>query len=254
MRCASIVTIAAVTALLTLIPWRDGQAAGDEDARAIIAAAVKADGGADKVAKLQRVRMQVKGTITANNQRADFTAEFIYRLPDCGKMVMALDLNMNQIDVVQVHNGKEAWWSINGQTQELDGDKLTEQQARTHTNRVCSLTPLLEDKAFTLSPLGETKINDRPARGVRVTMKGQPDVSLYFDKQNGLLVKVERRGQDLSNNDVLRETYYSDYKDHAGVKQAGKMVINHDGERFIEMEITEYRFPEMIADAEFARP
>ena len=59
------------------------------------------------------------------------------------------------------------------------------------------VTPLLEDKTFELSPMGETKIEDRPARGVRVVMKGQPDVSLFFAKDSGLLVKVDRRGQDL---------------------------------------------------------
>jgi hypothetical protein len=253
MRCVLILAFAAITAIITLmVPPLDG-GAGD-DARAIITAAIKAHGGADRVAKLQSVRMKTKGTLTANNQSADFTAEFITKLPDRGKMVMALDLNMNQIDVVQVHSGKQAWWSINGQTQELEGDKLAEQQARTHTNRVCSLTPLLGDKAFALSPLGETKIEDRPARGVRVVMKGQPDVSLFFDKDNGLLVKVERRGQDLAQNDVLRETFYSDYKDYDGVKQASKMVVRHDGQRYLEMEITELQFPEMIGDEEFARP
>ena len=53
---------------------------------------------------------------------------------------------------------------------------------------------------------------------------------------------------------MLRETYYSDYKDFDGVKQATKMLIHHDGERFMELEISEYRFPESIADDEFARP
>lgn len=250
MRCFSIVTAAAVASLLVVVPCH----AGGDDARTIIAAAIKAHGGAEKVGKLQNVRMKAKGTLTANNQSADFTAEFITKLPERGKMVMALDLNMNQIDVVQVHSGKEAWWSINGQTQELEGDKLAEQQARTHTSRVTALKPLLDDKAFELSPLGETKIDDRPARGVRVAMKGQPDVSVFFDKQSGLLVKVERRGQDLAQKDVLRETFYSDYKEYDGVKQAGKMVVRHDGERYIEMEITEMRFPEMIRDEEFARP
>jgi hypothetical protein len=250
MRFFWIVTAAAISSHFVATPCH----ADDDDARALIAAAIKAHGGAEKVAKLRNVRMKTKGTLTANNQSADFTAEFITQLPERGKMVMALDLNMNQIDVVQVHSGKQAWWSINGQTQELEGDKLAEQQARTHTSRVTALTPLLDDKAFELSPLGETKIEDRPARGVRVVMQGQPDVSVFFDKDSGLLVKVERRGQDLAQKDVLRETFYSDYKEFDGVKQAGKMVIRHDGERYIEMEITEVRFPEMIGDEEFARP
>jgi hypothetical protein len=237
--------------MLVSSPLRGG---GNDDARAIIAAAIKAQGGVQNVAKFRNMRMNTKGTVTANNQSADFTAEFITKLPDRGKMIMALDLNMNQIDVVQVHSGKEAWWSINGQTQELDGDKLAEQQARTHTSRVTALVPLLEDKAFELSPLGETKIDDRPARGVRVTVKGQPDVSLFFAKDSNLLVKVERHGQDLGQKDVLRETFYSDYKDYDGVKHASKMVIRHDGERFMEMEITKIRFPEMIGDEEFGRP
>ncbi|MCI0377620.1 MAG: hypothetical protein L0215_08445 [Gemmataceae bacterium] len=227
--------------------------AQQDEAKAVLEKAIKAHGGEKQLAKLRAVRFKAKGTLEANNVTAGFTVENTNRLPDRSKFTMVLEVNDAKIDVAQVYDGKKAWSKIGEQTEKLDGDRLTEQVARTYHWRVTSLVPLLQE-TFKLSPLGETKVNDRAALGVRVEHKGHKDVNLFFDKTTGLLVKTERAGLNLNQKEVTRDTYYSDYKAIDGVQQAMKILVHYDGQRFMEFEISEINFAASIPDEVFAKP
>src|SRR2546430_9564395 len=54
---------------------------------------------------------------------------------------------------------------------------------RSYTFHLATLAPL-KDKAFKLAPLGEVKVNDQPAVGIRVSCEGRPDASLYLDRKS----------------------------------------------------------------------
>ena len=123
-----------------------------------------------------------------------------------------------------------------------------------HAENVQTLVPLLRDKAYRLHALGEMKVGGRPAVGVRVESRGHKDVNLYFDKKTGLLAKVERRALDDAGKEVTEESFCSGYKDVGGVKLPMKVVVQHDGKKFLEMEFSEYRFLDKLDDSEFARP
>jgi hypothetical protein len=74
---------------------------------------------------------------------------------------------------------------------------------------VAGLVPLLREKGFTFRPLGDATVDGRAARGVQVSSRGQPDVSLYFDKASGVLVKYASRlpqaGREVAHEVVLRD-------------------------------------------------
>jgi hypothetical protein len=226
----------------------------DDESRAVVEKAAAAHGGKETLAKLGAVRMTTKGTVMINGAAARFSAETSRQLPDRSKVSIQLEIGDVKLLFVQVQNGKMAWSSVEGETEELKDERLAEQQARTHQFQVQSLAPLLRDKDYMLSALGEIKVNERPALGVRATRKGQADINLYFDKENGLLVKSERRGLDLSQKEVNVETYYSDYKDVDGLKQPARLLTHHDGKVYMEAEVSELRFEEAIDAGEFAKP
>src|SRR5262249_31340150 len=84
-----------------------------------------------------------------------------------------------------------------------------------HRHRVTTLVPLLEDPGFTLTALGEAKVEGRAALGVKVAFKGRPDLSLYFDQESGLLVKYDYRLQGAGGpkgDGALEETVLRDYR------------------------------------------
>ena len=65
--------------------------------------------------------------------------------------------------------------------------------------KVARMVPLLKEKGYELSLIGEDKVEGKKVVGVRVTKKDQKDISLFFDKETGLLAKLEYRGADPSN-------------------------------------------------------
>ena len=113
----------------------------------------------------------------------------------------------------------------------------------------------MKDPAFQLSPLGESKVGDRAAVGVKVTHKGHSDVNLYFDKQTGLVRKSEYRAKDaMTGKDREMATTFENYKDFDGLKIPTKIDMKRDGEKFVEAEITELKPGSKLEASVFAKP
>ena len=88
-----------------------------------------------------------------------------------------------------------------------------------------------------------------------MTAKVHKDLNLYFDKETGLLAKVERQALDMtSGKDVPEERIITEYQDIDGLKVAKKLVINRDGNKFMEVEITEQKPVDRLGAEEFGKP
>src|SRR5205823_1275508 len=127
-------------------------------------------------------------------------AETVARFPDLLRTTVTI--NGEAESIIRVLNRDKAWQHADGKTRELKDDDLVEIQAATHQTHLCTLVPMLKDRACTLLPVGEAKVHDRPALGIRVSVKGRPDVHLYFDKVTAMLAKAERRAQGLNQQEV----------------------------------------------------
>ena len=76
-----------------------------------------------------------------------------------------------------------------------------------------TLAPLMKEKGYKLAHLGESKIKEKTALGIKVSYEGQPDMNLYFDKHSGLLIKTRQQFFDSDENrEVVHELYYSEFK------------------------------------------
>ena len=242
--------------LSLLLGWGlHGQTPQDES-RAIIKKAMKAHGGEAKLAAIKAMQLKGKGKLHAMGMEIPFTIDVSTESPDKSKAVIDVDINNMKFTIINILNGKKGWNNIMGMTKAMDDKELAEAQEQAHVEEVASLVPL-KDKRYKLSPLGETKVEGRDAVGVQVTTKGRRDVNLFFDKKTHLLVKSENRALDpFTKEEVAQEKIYRDYKaNDGGLKYPTKMVINHDGKKFIEMEITETTPMENRFDASvFAKP
>lgn len=236
---------------LTVHAWGQGQG----NAKAIIEKGIIAQGGAKNLAKTLITRMQGKGNAFFGDQKIPFTIDVHQQLPGKLRTALKLDIQGMEIPVLQVVNGDKGWNQIMGMTTDADADSLAQSKVSLHAARVSALVPLVTEKGFKLTSLGESNINGKPALGVKVTSAGQKDISLYFDKDNGLLVKLTRPGVDpTSKNAVTQDEYYSDYKERDGVKQPSKIVVNHDGKKFMEATVTEITYPATIEEKMFTKP
>jgi hypothetical protein len=237
-----------VLPVLAAPAWAD-----DNTARDILDKAVKAHGGAERLLKFPGARVKGKGKLAMFGGAA-FSQEASAQMPNKFKEVVNLEIMGQKVTVTTGFDGTKGWVQANGMNIPVDDKLLAELKEAAYMmafNRLTGLT----DKSYQLAPLGEIKVNDRPALGVRISSKGHRDVNLYFDKENGLLVKNEHRVLDqMAQQEVTEERILSEYKDHDGLKMPGKVVITRDSKPYLDMEITEVKLVDKIDDSEFAAP
>src|SRR5262249_8374773 len=143
----------------------------------------------------------------------------------------------------------------NGMVMDMGEDIVKEIKEAIFLMQMGGLASLKDKEKFKLTPLGETKVNDKPAVGIKVESKGRRDVGLWFDKESGLFNKIERRTMDfMANQEVSEERIITAYRDIDGLKTAKKVTVMRDGKKFLEAEVEEVKFLDKIDDGEFAKP
>ncbi len=228
--------------------------AQEDESRAVIEKAIEAHGGAKVLAGIKAMQMKGKGK-AYQPMEFTFTIDVSAVPPSKYKVEVDVEINNMNIKVIKVFNGDKGWLNVLGKTTDLGEVELKEFKEMAHVEKVTSLIALRE-KAYKLSPLGESKVEGRDAVGVQVTTKDRRDVNLFFDKKSHLLVKAEYRALDeATKQEVTQEKILLDYKKGAsGLRSPTKMIINNDGKKFLEAEITEVTTPDSIDDSNFAKP
>ncbi len=231
-----------------------GRAADPADARAILDRAAQAHGGLDKLSALRADRVKAKGVVFLNKSKIPFTAETSIQLPNQFRNVMRFEVNGKPRTLTQILNGDQGWVTDDGKVLTPDAKALNNMKEMIYLDNVVRLAPLLKEKGFDLKTLPETKVNDRPAVGVRVASKGHKDVDLYFDRKTSLLVKTVHPVVNAEGKEVQQEEYYSDHRETNGCKRPMKVVAYQDGVKSMEGELTEVKYLDRIDPREFARP
>jgi hypothetical protein len=221
----------------------------DGEAAAIVDKAIKATGGADVIKKFAALKVQTKGKFYGMGDGIDYKAEESFQAPDR----FFLKIDATGFSFSSTVNGDKGWIKFGDNVMEMTKEQMEKAKEDLYAGGLARLLPL-KHKGVTLSQLGEVKVDGKPAVGVRAESKGHADVSLYFDKESGLLVKTERRTKDDSGAEVTQETLYSDYKKVEGMQVPMKAVINHDGKKFIESENTDVKLSEKLPDSTFDKP
>jgi hypothetical protein len=204
------------TLLVILLPDGMSAARAAEEPRALIERALKAE-GVEAVTKPVAVRLRVTGKFFDKTPIVgDFARIEGEILEFRGRSKATLTLFLKTMEVIGqftiVNNDEKSWFAFNGKVQEVSKDDLASRRVSQYVDRITDLSDLLTDKGFTLEPLADAQVEGRPARGVKVSYKDRPDVSLYFDKESGLLVKYRYRALNGAKIQVLHETVLSDYR------------------------------------------
>jgi hypothetical protein len=229
-------------------------ARAEESAKVTIAKAIEAHGGAARIDRRQAVQARARTILTVGDTDIPVQFETFVQLPGKFKNVMQMEFQGQKVMLIQVLDGDQGWININGQTQVANEQLLAQMKEGRFAEQVIRLTPLLRDTRFELSALGETQVNDRPVIGVKVAHEGFNDIHVYFDKATRLVVKTQRRTLDSSMKEVLQEEFYGDYREIDGVKRPMKVLITHDGKKFMQGEMIEVKPLDRFDDGVFARP
>jgi hypothetical protein len=238
--------------------------AQEAECRAIIEKALAAQGSEKVALSIKATQAKGKGTIHFMDMALEFTLEALSNLPDQNKNLPAqnkamiqLTINNMNIDVINVVDGDKGWASAAGNILDLDADQLKEAKEQMHVESVTSLYPLKDKaKGFGLSSLGESKVGDATVVGIQVTKKGKRDINLFFDKKTHLLLKAEYRAvEPFNKQEVNQEKFFSGYKELIdGFKMPSKINVKNDGNKFLELELTEVRSVDRHDASVFAKP
>ncbi len=254
--------------LAFLLPTSNLRADDAADARAIVARGMKA-AGIPNDGKPVTMTFKYKGkTSTGDGLEATCTGDVAFQAPDLYRFTCKSEASLKievtrqglirrrpmvasgtagiSVDLLAVANGKKAWVSVLGQSQELTGEMLEEGLIQVYQLHVFSLTPLLAEKEFNLSTAGEKEVNGKKAAAVKVERDQKPAITLFFDKDTGLLAKVERKAKDDSRKEVLNEMYLDDYKDIGGRKYYTKMRVVQDGKPIMEHTLFDQKLQEVL--------
>jgi hypothetical protein len=250
-KCLTAFLIASL-ALLAGGPVRADEQA---DIKAVLAKAIKAAGGADKLGKEKAFTAKFKGKFYMGESGIDYTLELFVQFPGQAKSVISFEVNGMALTVTSVLNKDKGWVKIGDNTMDLDKDRLAEEKEKMYARTLEGLV-MLTDKAYTLATVGEVKVGKHDAVGIKVSSKGHRDVNLFFDKKTGLLVKsetmVKKEGSDM---EVSQEVIYEAYKEVDGIKRPTKIQIKQDGKKFVDVdEITEIKVEEKLDDSTFDKP
>lgn len=232
-------------------------AAADEKSdavKAVIEKAVKAHGGAEALGKFKMTRTVAKGTLHTMGTELEFSLVGVAELPDKIRNEIKVTVMGQTFDVIEVFDGKKAWVKAMGNLMELDGEQLEQKKESAFHNYLESILPLANDKSLQVTAIGDEKINDKAAVGIKVTKKDMKEYRMYFDKESGLLVKTAHRGKDMGGADVDTEGFYHNYKDIQGVKTAMKLEVKQDGKKFLEAEVSEVKLGEKADEGTFKEP
>jgi hypothetical protein len=229
-------------------------AEGEKDAKAIVAKAIEAKGGAATIDKYNGFALKFKGKFHGQGIEADMTGTTRLMLPDKQRTEAALDASGQAISYLLVYDGKKGWVSINGNPEELSNDQIAEARESVHLESLAALHGLSGD-GVKLTSLGESKVDGKNAVGVKVSAKGFRDVSLFFDKDSGMVLMSETRAKDPTSGDEFKEIItFGDYKKVDGLMVPYKRAEKRDDKPYMEMEMTAVTPSEKLEDKDFGKP
>jgi hypothetical protein len=244
-------------ALLTVaLPTIDSARAGtNAEVRQVLDRTIKAMGGEAKAARLRTVAWKGSARLNIDGKEITVKHDGLSQGWDLYKLDLDIQIEGMPLNLQVVLNRDKAWANQGGKVEEAPQKDVKPFRDMLNALRLVQMLPALKEKDVKLSHLGELKVGDRPTVGLTVSRKGRADVSIFFDKENGLPLKTSVRAAPPGSQGQEKEFefLFSDYKDFDGVKHRTKITTRVDGNEIV-IELSEVRPREKLDASTFARP
>jgi hypothetical protein len=244
---------AAVTALVCVIA-QPAARADDKDPKAILDKAIKALGGEENLAKVKSATWKAKGKISFGGTDNEFSSTATAEGLDHLRSEFEGEFGGNKVKGVTVLNGDMGWRKFGDMGMELDKDGVANEKRTLYLQVIPVTVVPLKGKDFKVEAAGTEKVGDKPAAVLKVTGPDGKDFKLYFDQESGLPVKEVAKVIGFMGEEFTQELSYAGYKDFGGIKKATKIVSKRDGEKFQEMEISDFKVLDKVDAKTFGEP
>jgi len=225
------------------------------EARRVVEKALRAMGGKEKLAGVKAATFRTKGKFYWFGAGTDFTGEMAVQGLAKARTVMTFEFMGKKQTIIAVVNGDKGWVKANDTVTEIDQKTLAVQMGdHGYITEMAMLLPLARgDKGATLSPVGDSKVGDRPTTGVEISRKNYSTVRLFFDKETALPLKLEWKAS-VKGKKETHDILLADYKEIGGLKVARKLTARRNGKVFYEYKISDFKTVDRLDDKLLEKP
>ena len=217
-------------------------------AKEIIAAAVDAHGGLEKLQAVKNI--VVEGRVTANSPMGQMQVESksYYLYPD----KLRQDLKLPQMEITQIYDGSTAFAVTPMGVQPFPPEAADAFKNSIAREPVWLLTHLLENDTQ-VQYAGNEDIEDKPTYILLVSEPSGEVLRLFISEETHYIVKLTYReaAQGVVAN---HETFLSDYRDVDGIKIAHHVLQNVDGEFSADVSVTSITLNAELEESLFQEP
>jgi hypothetical protein len=226
-------------------------ALGDEEPTKILDRAIQALGGEAKLAKWKVVSFTMKGKFyDFGGEAMNFSGDWAMQLPDrCRISIKGESVSGVEYNFTVICDRDHGWEN----TTPFTKGQVETQREELYEEWVTCLVPL-KDKMFTLSALKEIMVDQRPAVGIRVKSQGHRDISIYFDNETALPVKIESQAKDDQGKQWKQESFPKDYQTIEGTQYPMKVRILKDGQLYLEAKVADLKFLDKLDEKLLKKP
>jgi hypothetical protein len=241
--------------LLACVPLAAAAPAPSDEARAVLEKALKAQGGADKLSKFGAVTFKGKGSVKEGDQEVSFTMDGAAQGFDRLRLDVEASFSGRTERALIVINKNKGWARARDKTEDAPPQVLEVLTIDIYALALATRPAQMLDKEFTLSHLGELKLDGRTTVGLRVGHKDRPDVEMYSDKETGLLARIKFQGKAFEGGQEAPHAFaFSDYKETDGVKQFTKVAFEYQDKQLFTLELSEFKGEAKLDDSLFEKP
>jgi hypothetical protein len=228
--------------------------ADETEAKAVIDKAIKAMGGEERLSGVKAFSAKGKGTLTLEGTDIDFGFEMTTQGIDRYRSTFEGEVGGTKFNGATVLDGDKGWRKVENEVKKLVGEELTTEKRNAYLDIVPILIVPLKGKGFKVDSSSDEKIGDKAVAVVRVTGPEGKDFTLYFDKENGLPVKLSGVVADDRGEEDVQDTTFEDYKEFEGIKVATRFLIKRGGKRFVAVEGMEFKTLAEVEPGTFVEP
>jgi hypothetical protein len=246
--------LGAVVATALVMSGGRGLLAAAPDAKAVIEKACKALGGEAKLNSVKAVETKGKGSLNLGGTEGTFTTKSVVQGLDHFRQEFEGDFGGNQVKGITVVAGDKGWRQFGGTTGKLEDDMLANQKRAVYLQAVPSDPQLLNSKGFKVESTKEDKVDNKPVVVLKCVGPDKKDFELFFDADSGLPLKLIATVAGLQGDEFTQESIFTNYKEFDGLKRATKVQNKHNGEKYIDIELTDFKVLDKVDPKTFTEP
>jgi hypothetical protein len=178
----------------------------------ILARARKVQLGDEDMSNAEIV-LKIKGTIILDKERPTFTGDFTARSTERDKLILHLDFGGPKIHYLLRSSPNQANYGTDGDVGKLTPNQYIQMKRTFEPIRKTLFAAMLNIRVERMTDLGDRESLGRRVVGMLGRNAGEPDHTLYFDKELGCLLKIELPEQQFGTTHVEIDMVFSGHTD-----------------------------------------